>query len=75
MPACIKANATTGFPTPSCGICQRCPDRELEASAEERPDRGLEASVVAGALIGGMPRSRTEASAEAEEFAGPNEHR
>jgi len=35
MPSCIEANATTG---------QRCPDRELEASADECPDRELEAS-------------------------------
>jgi hypothetical protein len=33
MPACIEANATTG---------QRCPDGELEASAEECPDWELE---------------------------------
>jgi hypothetical protein len=35
MPSCIEANAATG---------QRCPDRELEASADECPDRELEAS-------------------------------
>jgi hypothetical protein len=35
MPACIKANTTTG---------QRCFDRELEASAEECPDKELKAS-------------------------------
>src|ERR1700727_3106556 len=36
MPSCIEANATT--------TGQRCPDRELEASADECPDRELEAS-------------------------------
>ena len=75
MPSCIEANATTtGQRCPDRELeasADECPDRELEASAEEYPDKELKASAIKEWIHrGGMP---IELETSAEEFTEPNE--